>query len=318
MALTLEQYADYLDTRGLNWPAATDVDRPRAKPHVVPLPEVRAVIWTAYGTLLAISSGELLFEHPNQFVMDIALDKTVQEFKMWASMSRKPGQPAEYLRQMLTRVHDELKLAPTAGEKFPEIVAEQVWEGIIKKLLQKEYQWDVGFYGSLNEYSRKIAYFFHASLQGVAAHKGAAQALKHVTAASCRQGLLDNGQCFTPIQLVRCLKQQDADATPGQWIDPALSVLSYQVRARKPSERMFRQLLTQLQAVGINPAQVLHVGSDIERDIVPARKLGMRTALYAGDRESLRVTADQLKEPATRPDVLLTKLKQLSEIIPGS
>jgi FMN phosphatase YigB (HAD superfamily) len=318
MALTLEQYADYLDTRGLSWPAAPDVDRPRAKPHLVALPEIRAVVWTAYGTLLAISGGELLFEHPNQFVMDIALDKTVQEFKMWASMTRKPGQPAEYLRQMYTRVRNELVLTLSPGEKYPEVLAEQVWEGIIKKLLQKEYQWDVGFYGSLNEYSRKVAYFFHASLQGVAAHKGASAALQHVAAVGCRQGLLDNGQCFTPVQVARCLKRQDAGAAPATWFEPALSVLSYQMRARKPSERLFRQLLTQLQEEGISPGQVLHVGSHAERDIAPARKLGMRTALFAGNRESLRVTTDQLKESASRPDVLMTKLNQISEILPGS
>ena len=27
--------------------------------------------------------------------MNVALDKTIHEFKMWGSMSRKPGQPAD-------------------------------------------------------------------------------------------------------------------------------------------------------------------------------------------------------------------------------
>ncbi len=101
MALTLEQYATYLDTRhDLPWPAAPEVDRPRAKPHLVRLPEVRAVLWNVYGTLLAIPTGDLVFEHPTPFIMNNALDKTIQEFKMWASMSRKPGQPSEYLGQI--------------------------------------------------------------------------------------------------------------------------------------------------------------------------------------------------------------------------
>src|SRR5947208_9561637 len=75
MALTLEQYATYLDSRALTWPAPPDVEAPKARPHLVRLPDVRAVTWSVYGTLLAISGGELYFEHPKQFIMDVALDK---------------------------------------------------------------------------------------------------------------------------------------------------------------------------------------------------------------------------------------------------
>jgi hypothetical protein len=100
MALTLEQYADYLDTRNLPWPAPPSIDRPRAKPHLARLRDVRAVLWNVYGTLLALPGGELYFEHPQKFVMELALQKTIDEFKMWASMSRKPGQPSEYMGQL--------------------------------------------------------------------------------------------------------------------------------------------------------------------------------------------------------------------------
>ena len=37
MSLTLEQYASYLDTRGLPWPVAPDVERPKARPHLTRL-----------------------------------------------------------------------------------------------------------------------------------------------------------------------------------------------------------------------------------------------------------------------------------------
>src|SRR5207248_5754287 len=67
MALTLEQYATYLDTRGLPWPAPPEVERPKAKAYLVRLPEIRAVTWNIYGTLLAISGGELYFQHPVKF-----------------------------------------------------------------------------------------------------------------------------------------------------------------------------------------------------------------------------------------------------------
>jgi len=316
MPLTLEQYASYLDTRrDLSWPAPPTVERPKARPHLVRLPQVRAVLWNVYGTLVAIPGGDLAFEHPTPFVMSVALDKTIQEFKMWASMSRKPGQPADYMATIYNQVLAEQRMAPGGGEKHPEIGSDRLWEAILKKLLQKDYKFDAGFFGSLNEFSRKVAYFFHASLQGTACYPGAAEAMRHVTEQGLRQGLLANGQHFTTVQLQRGLAAQDEGAQLEQLLTPGLTVLSHEVRARKPSDRLFRQALTALQEQGISAAEVLHVGSRIQQDLVPARRLGMRTALFAGDKASLQATPDQLKEANSRPDVLLTELNQIASVV---
>src|SRR5689334_20026432 len=106
MALTLEQYAQFLDGRELSWPAAPTVKKAKARPHLTLMPQVRMVTWNVYGTLLSLSGGEFVFAHPQKFVMDVALEKTVQEFKMWAAMSRKPGQPSEYMGQIYEKVLD--------------------------------------------------------------------------------------------------------------------------------------------------------------------------------------------------------------------
>jgi FMN phosphatase YigB (HAD superfamily) len=314
MPLTLEQYATYLDTRGQPWPAAPQADPPRVKPSVRPMEGVRAVLWTVYGTLLAIPEGDLKFEVSNALLMTVALDKTIHEFKMWGSMSRKPGQPAEYLREVYKKALDEQRLAP-APDKYPEILSEKVWEGIIKKLFQKEYQFDAGFYGSLPDYAKKVAYFFHASLQGTACYDNAAAAVKGLADAGITQGLLADGQVFTPVQLARGLARQDEAVRLDDVLPPANWVLSYQHRARKPSDLLFEAAVEALGAHGIEPAQVLHVGSSVTRDIATAKKWGMRTALFAGDRASLAATPDQLKDPQTRPDALLTDLGQVAELV---
>jgi hypothetical protein len=315
MALTLLQYAAYLDSRDLPWPAPPKVERPKAKPFLVRLPEVRVVLWNVYGSLLAIAGGELLLEHPQQFIMDAALDKTIQEFKMWGSMSRKPGQPAEYMRSIYDQVLIEQRSLPIGATRSPEVAADRVWEAIIKKLLQKDYRWDTGFYGSLNELSRKVAYFFHASLQGTACYRGAALALRHVHEAGLAQGLLADGQCFTTVQLQRALLPQDPKADLDTWVPADLRTLSWERLARKPSERLFRHALELLHERGIGPDQVLHVGSRIPLDILPAKRLGMKTALFAGDKAALQATPEHLRDPAGRPDVLLTKLKQIADVV---
>ena len=45
------------------------------------------------------------------------------------------------------------------------------------------------------------------------------------------------------------------------------------------------------------------------------KRLGFRTALFAGDRLSLTASNDQLSEKGSRPDVLLTELRQLADVV---
>ena len=66
----------------------------------------------------------------------------------------------------------------------------------------------------------------------------------------------------------------------------------------------------------ISADQVLHIGSRILNDVAPARRVGMKTGLFAGDKSGLQATPELLKDPATRPDVLLTHLEQIKEIVP--
>ncbi|HEV2947849.1 MAG TPA: HAD family hydrolase [Gemmataceae bacterium] len=316
MALTLEQYAHYLDSRNLHWPAPPEVKKPKARPYLTRLPNIRAVTWSAYGTLLAIVGGDLYFEHPEQFIMEVALDKTVQEFKMWPSMSRKPGLPANYLQTVYSNLLAEQQLSQGGMDKNGEILSDRLWESFIRKLLQKDYQFDAGFFGSLNEFGQKVAYFFHANLQGTACYDGAHEALRHVVDSKLAQGLVADGQLFTPVQLQRGLSQQNSAARLEELIPTPFQVLSCQVGFRKPSLDLFRQALSAFAKEGIGADQVLHIGSRITTDVMPARRLGMKTGLFAGDKASLQATPDQLRDPNSRPDVLLTQLDQIKEIVP--
>lgn len=314
MPLTLDQYATYLDTRGLPWPAPPKADLPKVRPHLPHLEGIRAVLWNVYGTLLAITEGELKFEVDNNLLMNVALDKTIHEFKMWGSMSRKPGQPADYMREIYKKALDEQRLAPSE-DKNPEIRSEKIWESIIKKLFQKDYKFDAGFFGSLVDYSKKVAYFFHASLQGTGCYDNAAGAVRSVAGRGVLQGLLSDGQCFTPTQLARGLTRQDESAKCDELIGTDMRVLSCEHAARKPSDTLFHAAVEALSSHGIEPSEALHIGSSLPRDIAPAKKWGMRTALFAGDRASLVASPDQLKDSQYRPDALLTDLAQVSDLL---
>jgi hypothetical protein len=310
MPLSLEQYVcHFLPGRDLPWPAMPKVDAPKAKPSLHPLP-VRGVLWNVYGTLLAVPTGELQFEAAVDWVTEAALDKTIKEFKMWNSMSRKPGAPAAYMKELFRKAYDVVRL--TGGG---EVKAELIWDDIVKKLMTKEYSYDASQYGPPAEYVKKIAYFYHASIQGSGCYPGAAEALRVVADGGRKQGLLADGQCFTPVQLLKGLREQNSHAELGAWLPGELRVLSADHGAKKPDESLFQTALAAMRAKGVRPAEVLHVGSSLTRDIAPAKKLGMRTALFAGDKASLQATGEQLKDPQFRPDVLLTELPQIADVL---
>ena len=257
MPLTLEQYAElpgqprrHLAGR----PRPSSASRP---PPPGRLPEVRAVTWNVYGTLLAIPGGELVFEHPNDFVMNVALDKTIQEFKMWGSMSRKPGQPAEYMET-------DLRAGPRPSsarsrrrrEATPRSQPIALWEAIIKKLLPE----------GLQVRRRLLRLAQRVQPQGrlllprqPAGHRPATPAPPRPCGTSptrgLAQGLLADGQCFTTVQLQRGLAAQDDRVSLDELLTDDLRALSCEVRGRKPSERLFRQPLEQLAKHGHQPGR---------------------------------------------------------------
>ena len=318
MPLTLEQFAtEHLPKLGLPWPMPPAPVEVKAKPHLPRLP-VRLVLWNVYGTLLNVPGGELWFDDPRDGLFNAmlpALGKTLQAFKMWQSMSRKPGDPAEQLREMYLRTLTQVKFAGSGGEKHPEVSSERIWEEIVNKLFKKDYQIDVGTYGPQPEFVRKLAYFFHASLQGCGAYPGALDAVKAVEAAGLPQGLFGDGQTFTPTQVVKAMRADDPAFEVGRYFPANLVVLSVERKARKPSDTMFKAAVDAARARGVSPGDILHVGSSMARDLIPAKKLGMKTALFAGDKASLAATADQMRDPAAKPDALLTELPQIADVV---
>ena len=314
MPLTLEQYANWLDGRqDLLWPAAPEIEHPKVRPHCKRLPGIRLVTFSVYGTLVAISGGELYKVHPEAFVMEAALEKTIHEFKMWPSMSRKPGKPSEYMRKIYEQICDELSLAVgSADGRYLETRSHDVWQRVVQRLIKNDYEFDVAFYGSLNHFCEKICYFFHSSLQGTGPEPGARAALETLKKKGLILGLLTDGQCFTRIHLLRAL---DLEGKLTELFSPEMEVFSFEVGARKPSERLFRAIVQRLRQHNLSQHQVLHVGSRLDLDVVPAKRVGFRTALFAGDKSSLNASNKQLNSEPSRPDLLITEIGQLAQFI---
>ncbi len=317
MVKTLMEYADWLDERDeLIWPAPPKCVPVKATASIKPLPGIRAVTWSLYGTLLRISEGRLLFEHPEPLRMQVALDKTIHEFNMWNSMTRKPGPPSQSLQEPYRRLLDEYRMAGRQHKgDFPEVDASGIWRKLLNRLGQKEYEYDKEFYGNPDELSDKMAYFFHANLQGVEAAPHALSALSAVAQAGVCQGLLADAQSFTMLQLLRALRRQGKLPSLGDLFSVDCMTLSFQEGVRKPSSSLYRICVEQFKEQGITASRVLHVGSRVRDDLIFAKRAGMRTALYAADQTSLQASKADMKNANLKPDRLLTDLTQIRDVL---
>ena len=126
-----------------------------------------------------------------------------------------------------------------------------------------------------------------------------------------RLGIVSNAQFFTPLLFEAHLDTGLGDLGFAE----SLCVFSYELGQAKPAPALFEKLLAALQAGGIKPGQTLYVGNDVRNDITPARALGIRTALFAGDARSLRLRADDPSCRGAQPDAVITALPQILELL---
>ncbi len=315
MPLSLAEYADLLDGRKLMWPKVPAPKPVSAIPSAKLLPGIRAVLWDVYGTLLRVSEGRFTLFPDEEARLQIALDKTIHEFNMWNHMYRKPGPPWQSIIGLYKNTIERQAMQAAARGDFTEVNLVHIWGGLIMKLFEKEYTYDEGEYGDLDEFSEKVAYFFHSCLQATEARSGAALAMSDIAASGLTQGFLSDGQSFTLVQTLRALSKQGELPPLYQLFRPQSLILSYDTGVRKPSKSLFTEAVQQLRSLGVQPQETLHISCRLSTDLVPARAAGMKTALLVAEKSGLEVSSDVLKDPATRPDRLVTDLSQLRGLL---
>ena len=120
-------------------------------------------------------------------------------------------------------------------------------------------------------------------------------------------GIISNAQFYTPFVLEYVI----GSCFDRCCFDPRLTFYSYRYRCGKPSTAMFRRAARMLNVMGIPVASALYVGNDMLNDILPAKRVGFKTALFAGDRRSLRQRKSDEQCRNIAPDLVVTDLRQL-------
>ncbi len=318
MPQSLAEYANQLDHRQLIWPQVRAPKIVPATPSIQHLPDIRAVLWDVYGTLLRVSDGRFTLFPDDKVRLQIALDKTIHEFNMWNHMYRRPGPPWQSMIRLYKSTIERQSMQGAVRGDIKDVNLVETWGRIIMRLFEKDYKFDETLYGNLDEFSEKVAYFFHSCLQGTEARAGAVSAMTDLASNELLQGFLSDGQSFTLVQTLRALALQGPLPPLYQLFRPQTMILSHDLGVKKPSRSLFSHAINQLRGLGIKAEEILHISCRLTTDLIPARTAGMKTALLAAEKSGLVVSAADLKDTAKKPDRLLTDLNQLRPMLFGS
>ena len=247
--------------------------------------DIRCVLFDIYGTLFISGSGDIsLAKQDSPQMAEIKLLLT--KYKI----NKSPRALLTEFRGAIKARHIELR---NKGIDFPEVKIDRIWQQV------------------LQANDQNIARQFAVEFELISNPVYPMPNLAHLLSACRQQGLLmgiiSNAQFYTPY-LFKWFLDSDPE---GLGFNPDLIFYSYNFEMAKPSIALFETAAAKLKVKDIPPSSVLYLGNDMLNDIYPAKIAGFQTALFAGDKRSLRLRTDDPRCQDLTPDLVVTDLGQL-------
>jgi putative hydrolase of the HAD superfamily len=244
-----------------------------------------AMLFDVYGTLLISGAGDTgLNRGPTGKKREIR--GLLKRFGIYLT----PDCLANALKMAVKGYH---AIAHRQGIDYPEVDIVQVWQQIL----------------SFDDVSsvKDFALEYELIVNPVYPMPGLAELLHACNRRQVPLGIISNAQFYT-VDVLECLLGATLDE---RGFDQRLLFFSWREGRAKPASFMFDRAKAVLASMGIPAASVVYVGNDMRNDILPAATVGFTTALFAGDRRSLRLRQSDRRCLDVRPDMIITDLRQL-------
>jgi len=245
-----------------------------------------AILFDIYGTLLASGAGEIGLVQAQPTGMD-RLPELLKRHEIELAPRK--------LQSVLGRgIEAEHRSQRVKGIDFPEVDIVRIWQEIlgIRDLTAV----------------KAFALAYELITNPVFPMPGARTLVRLFKEQGMPMGIISNAQFYTPIVLKWFFGKELYESA----FDSRLRFYSWREGCAKPSATLFKRAKKALESLGIPSESVLYVGNDMRNDIRPAAEAGFRTALFAGDRRSLRLRSEDEPCRGISPDWTVTHLNQLS------
>jgi len=291
--------ADLIDVLRRNYrplePEPTGVE-----PRLERLGDVRAVLFDIYGTLVVSGSGEVgtTREAASRASLEAALTSLEVPFD-------PPLSDAVDLMQ--ERIREEHAQRRTQGVDFPEIQIAEVWQWVFSEMVARG-RLSAGGREKLERLGfERLAVEYEARANPCWPMPHLESCLSRLREGGLRLGLISNAQFYTPLLFPALLGRSAQECG----FEQRLSLYSYRHGQAKPGVPLYEMAAERLREHGIESGQTLYVGNDMLNDVMPAARVGFRTALFAGDRRSLRQREDDPRVAGVSSQLVITDLAQL-------
>ncbi len=267
-------------------PQATGVE-----PRLPKLTGIRAVVFDVYGTVLISGCGEI----------SMASEGTRGEAARGA-FAAAGLETTTAGNKIVDHLHEAIRQSHRDSEaKYPEVEIRDIWRTVLEQL---------GWRLEAPAIER-LAIEYECRVNPIWPMPGLAETFSALQEADIALGIISNAQFFTPL----AFEPLTGKSLEAWGFAPDLSIWSYEPGEAKPGVFLYERCVEGLKAQGIAANETLFVGNDLRNDIWPAQQVGMRGALFAGDARSLRLREDDPEVSPTRPDAVVTDLRQLLKIV---
>lgn len=265
---------------------------------------IKVITYDVYGTLFISGVGDIGIDDgasDEKLMTDSLLEAGIQNVR------HQTGRRAlELYNQIVEEVINELK---REGIEYPEPDIRTIWMTVLEELSVNGL-----ISGSIDELTAaKLAIEFESRMNPVWPAPQMVTTLENFKKKGVPQGIISNSQFYTPILM---------EALTGKTMTELglleeLRHWSFEEKIKKPGLEFYRRFLTKVEKTDqtVQPENILYIGNDMLKDIYPAKTLGFKTALFAGDNRSLKWRENDEKCKSLKPDLVLTKLSQLTDCI---
>ena len=254
-------------------------------PELSKMQRYSAILFDVYGTLLISNTGDIgSYQEPKQRVDE--LRKLFQRY----GINHTPEHLVNALNRAIGRRHGTSR---RQGVDYPEVDIVKVWQEVL----------GIDDIPSVKDFALE----YELIVNPVYPMPGLEDLLLICKTQKVPIGIISTAQFYT----VHVLEWFLGAPLERQGLDQRLCFFSWIEGHAKPSPFMFNRAKKVLFDMGKPVTSVLFVGNDMRNDIRPAKEVGFKTALFAGDRRSLRLRESDDRCKELSPDLIVTDLRQL-------
>jgi len=262
--------------------------------HLPKLGSIKSVIFDIYGTLVLSGTGDISIAQ--------TIDRETELRSILAPYGLQDPEDKNLSGLFYGFIKEDHAHSRAKGDLYPEVDIFEIWARFFEATVNT-----VPTEGELAE----IAVRFECAVNPVWPMPKLDETLNALRDKAIPIGIVSNAQFYTPIML----EGFTGHSLEELGFEEDLSIWSYREHLGKPSVELFEKLNQALAARGIASGESLYVGNDMLNDIWTANQAGLQTALFAGDQRSLRLRETDERCKDLIPDVILTELPQLLEVI---